>query len=136
MPLRVWIASHVKRYWVMSNGVGVFKRYVTVGVLNTFSHWTVFLILHYMFFISQAISNFISFCLAVTLSFFLHAKYTFEKSPTERRYGLFVVFMAGLSLLIGKLADFLELYPMATLIISSGVSLVVGFVYSNKIVFK
>ena len=90
----------------------------------------------YIFHANQGISNLTAFLFAVTFSFFLNAKFTFNKKPTSMRYILFSTFMGGLSFLIGILADGLSIQPFMTLVFFSSISLILGFVYSKLIVFK
>ncbi|EHO6297680.1 GtrA family protein, partial [Salmonella enterica subsp. enterica serovar Heidelberg] len=52
----------------------LFGRYISVGVLNTAIHWLCFGVMFSMIGFSQAISNVIAFCVAVTFSFFVNAK--------------------------------------------------------------
>ncbi|MCG7600448.1 GtrA family protein [Halomonas sp. McH1-25] len=111
-------------------------RYIGIGVLNTIIHWTIFLALHMLFGRSQAISNFVAFGVAVTFSFFFNARYTFQARATSQRYLVFVAFMGGVSLAVGKLADYVDLPSLATLVAFSAISLGLGFVYSQWIVFR
>lgn len=113
----------------------IFARYMSVGVLNTLLHWAVFSAL-YMSGQKQSLSNFTAFCVAVTFSFFVNARWTFTAEATPARYMLYVVFMGALAALIGWLADVVRLNPMGTLIVFSAISLICGFIYSRYVVFK
>lgn len=110
--------------------------YALVGVLNTASHWLVFLLLHLGAGASQAFSNLAGFLVAASLSYFSNAAFTFAVPPSGARYLLFLVGMGSLSLLLGALADRLQLRPWLTLVGFSGVSLVVGYWYSRAVVFR
>lgn len=114
----------------------LFSKYFTVGLLNTAISWAMFALCLYGMHTTQAVANFVSFCIAVTVSFFLNAKFTFNSSATKSRYLLFVGFMGTLAYLTGMAADALHLPGIVTMIFFSGVSLVLGFLYSNFIVFK
>lgn len=81
-------------------------------------------------------SNLVAFCLAVTFSFFVNAKWTFKSKATKGRYVAFVVFMGGMAALTGYVADLLHAPATVTLIVFSGFSLVAGFIYSKFIVFR
>ncbi|WP_172116139.1 GtrA family protein [Halomonas hibernica] len=113
-----------------------FSRYLSVGVVNTLLHWTVFIVLHSGVGLSQAWSNILAFSVAVTFSFFANALYTFKARATPKRYVLFTLFMGALSFGVGAAADHLMLPAWVTLVLFSGISLVVGFAYSKWIVFK
>lgn len=112
-----------------------FFSYFKIGILNTGIHWaSFFLIFHYS--LSQSISNLVAFFIAMSISFILNAKYTFKKEVTIKSYILFAVFMACLSYICGYAGDMLKLNPIITLIAFSGLSLVIGFLYSKIVVFK
>jgi len=110
-------------------------RYATVGVLNTALHWGVFFLLVAAFGIVTSWANLLAFIVAVTFSFFMNARFTFNANATGKRYFLFVIFMALLSFGIGKLTDDVGWPPLVALISFSLLSLVLGFLYSRFIVF-
>tara|TARA_R110001599_G_scaffold353766_1_gene597010 strand:+ start:9353 stop:9709 length:357 start_codon:yes stop_codon:yes gene_type:complete len=112
-----------------------FSRYVSVGVVNTAIHWALFLALQGLG-LSQWASNGLAFLVAVTFSFYANAKVTFQAKATPQRYAAFVVFMGCLSVLVGAVADRLQLFPLVTLVVFSGLSLVVGFLFSQWFVFR
>ncbi|HEB0856168.1 GtrA family protein [Escherichia coli] len=114
----------------------LFSRYVSVGVLNTAIHWLCFGALFSLIGFSQAISNVIAFCVAVTFSFFVNAKWTFNSKATTGRYMAFVIFMGLMAALTGYIADRLHTPALVTLIAFSAFSLVAGFIYSKLIVFR
>lgn len=113
----------------------LFARYATVGVINTAVHWAAFLTFFYVLELQQVTSNLLAFCIAVTFSFVVNAKYTFKKKATGGRYLAYVVFMGVVSALVGGAADALAMPPLFTLVLFSGISLVLGFVYSKFFVF-
>ena len=117
----------------MSN---IFGRYATVGVLNTIIHWIVFFLFFYLFGVNQAFSNLLAFCIAVSFSFFINARYTFYQSATGNRYLAYVAFMGAMSAAVGAGADILDFDPAFTLVLFSIISLVVGFFYSKLVVFR
>lgn len=113
-----------------------FFKYAAVGVLNTAIHWAVFFgMLRYLG-TDQALSNFLAFCIAVTFSFFVNTKVTFQSTATTIRYVLYVAFMGFLSILAGYVADYNAITPWITLITFSTTSLLCGYIYSKHIVFK
>ena len=114
----------------------IFSRYVSIGVLNTAIHWAVFLCLIMWLGVSQAVANFIAFCVAVTFSFFANSKWTFKAEATFIRYIIFVVFMGFIAIATGWLADELNIPGLVTLVVFSLISLVLGFVYSRYVVFR
>ena len=114
----------------------LFSRYFSVGVLNTAIHWLCFSALLSLMSMNQAISNLIAFCVAVTFSFFVNAKWTFKSKATTGRYVAFVIFMGCVATLTGYIADRLHAPALITLMAFSGFSLVAGFIYSKFIVFR
>lgn len=113
----------------------LFSRYATVGVLNTLIHWGTFAICFEQG-LPQSFSNLIAFCTAVTSSFFVNAKWTFNSEATPIRYMMYVIFMGIVALMIGYYADNLKVSPVATLVFFSATSLMCGFAYSKYIVFR
>ncbi|GKX50976.1 GtrA family protein [Budvicia aquatica] len=114
----------------------LFTKYLSIGVINTLIHWAIFAVLVYLLSMSQAVSNLLAFCAAVTFSFFANARFTFKAKATSSRYLIFVGFMGALSLIIGWMADKSKLSPIFTLIVFSAISLVCGFLYSKFVVFR
>lgn len=112
-----------------------FARYCAVGVANTAVHGMVFFALHSLWGASQASSNLAGFMAAVTLSFCLNARFTFDSYRSWRRYCVYVGFMGCVSLGIGALGDHLSLSPAVTLIGFCAFSLVIGFLFSRYVVF-
>lgn len=113
----------------------LFAKYASVGVINTFIHWTVFTAL-YSSGSSQSLSNFTAFCIAVTFSFFVNAKWTFQAEATTIRYMMYVLFMGLMAAIVGWLADKMHISAIITLVGFSAISLFCGFVYSRLFIFR
>lgn len=113
-----------------------FGRYGLVGIGNTLAHWLVFLCVHLILGLSQASSNFLAFAVAATLSYQVNAHYTFAVRPTGRHYLLFLMGMGCLSLSLGTLSDWVGLSPWLTLVTFSALSLIVGYSFSQAVVFR
>lgn len=114
----------------------MFLKYFSIGMINTALHWLVFGICLMLLQFNQSLANLVAFLIAVTFSFFMNAKFTFNKKATGLRYLLFTVFMGILSYTTGLIADNLQLHPVITLISFSAMSLFLGYAYSKWIVFK
>lgn len=112
------------------------KKYFSIGVINTIIHWIIFSGCFILLNINQSISNLLAFIIAVTFSFFMNAKFTFNKRPTGIRYILFAFFIGGLSFMTGRLEDQFSIKPIITLIAFSLLSFTLGFLYSKYVVFK
>lgn len=113
-----------------------FKRYVSVGVINTALHWVVFFFGVWLLGFNSAWANLLGFTIAASFSFFANANYTFQVKATKRRYLLFMAFMALLSFQTGWGTDKLGLPKIVALISFSALSLILGFVFSRYIVFN
>lgn len=113
----------------------VLKKYLSVGIINTLIHWSVFYIF-LLFGFKQSQSNLIAFVIAVTFSFFVNGIYTFNSNVSFLKYVMYVVFMGGLAVSVGYFSDKIKLPSIFTLIIFSIISLAVGFLYSKFIIFK
>ncbi len=116
--------------------MSIFLKYASIGVLNTLLHWGIFFLLVWLINLNQGLSNLIAFLIAVTFSFFMNARFTFNKQPTGIRYLLFLFFMGVLSYGIGYLAEQWNIYPIFTLVLFSLLSLILGFLYSKVVVFN
>ena len=111
-----------------------FISYSAIGVLNTALHWISFYIL-YAYNNAQAVSNGIAFLLAVTFSYMMNARFTFKDKPCLRKYVPYSLGMAAISYGIGLAADHIGAFPLVTLVTSSAVSLAVGFLFADKVIF-
>ncbi len=112
-----------------------FKKYLLVGLLNTGTHWGLFALVYGQG-ASQAVANLAGFLAAVTLSFYLNARWTFKSRMSGVRYFVMLGFMATLSALTGYLADRIMLAPVLTLVLFSATSLVLGYLFTKYYVFK
>lgn len=113
----------------------MFKKYFSVGVINTMLHWTVFYIC-LSFGMMQSLSNLTAFSIAVTFSFFVNGAYTFNNKVNLYKYVIYVFFMGGMALGIGYFSDVFEISSFFTLVMFSTISLIFGFIFSKFIVFK
>lgn len=113
----------------------LFKRYASIGVINTLLHWAIFFVVH-SFGVTQAQSNMVAFLVSVTFSYFANARFTFKKQATSYSYMIFIAFMGAMAGITGKASDCMQLPSIVTLVIFSALSLVIGFFYSKNIVFR
>ncbi|CAI8750554.1 MULTISPECIES: GtrA family protein [Pseudomonas] len=119
----------------MANVWKGFSTYAVIGIANTLVHWQLFFVLRVAFEFSQALSNFLAFCVAATLSFYVNALYTFVVPPSIGRYLLFMSCLGGVSLAVGWLGDHWRLHGMITVVSFSLISLTCGFLLSKWVVF-
>jgi len=113
----------------------LFQKYASVGVLNTLLHWGIFYAL-YQLGATQGIANVLAFLAAVSFSFVVNSRYTFQSGMTGARYLLYIGFMGTMALVLGRLADWMHLPAVITLITFSGFSLIAGFLYARYMVFR
>lgn len=132
---RIDATLHFNHNDLISIMLRTFSRYVSVGMLNTLVHFSVFFAFKTLG-STQAIANIAGFAVAVTFSFFMNAKFTFKSKATKFKYCVFVSFMGTLAYFTGAIADTLDLPDIITLITFSGISLTFGYLYSKFFVFK
>ena len=116
-----------------------FKQFLTyggIGVINTAIHWGAFAVFYSWCMLSQSSSNLLGFLIAVTFSYVMNATFTFKKKQNIVGYIKMVIVMASISWGIGWCADQSAWHPLLTLILSSGTSLVLGFLLSKFLVFR
>ena len=113
-----------------------FLTYAAIGVLNTGIHWGAFGCFYEFGSLSQSLSNLLGFLIAVTFSYVMNAKFTFQKQRNFAGYIKMTIIMAGISWGSGWCADQSNWYPLITLVLSSATSLVLGFVLTKVFVFR
>ncbi|MGX5098837.1 GtrA family protein [Enterobacter cloacae] len=114
----------------------LFIRFISVGVVNTAIHASVFLFTCFLFSLPQSLANVIAFFVAASFSFVANATWTFKKKRTLRKYLLFMMTMACLAWSTGKLAEVIGLPALFTLLTFSFISMVLGFLFSKYYIFK
>lgn len=115
--------------------ISQFSKYFSIGIINTLIHWVVFYLV-FSIVNEQSASNLVGFSVSVIFSFIMNSKYTFKQNATTGRFLSFTLFMGALSYGVGSISDKLDLPKLFTLVFFSGISLVLGFLYSKFIVFK
>lgn len=111
-------------------------KYILIGVVNTLLHMAIFFVLHYIFSINQAKSNFLAFLVAVNLSYCLNSKYNFKSQYSLKKHMLFMLFMGSISYGVGFVSDYNCVNPYMTVIYFMFVSLFLGFILSKYFLFK
>lgn len=113
-----------------------FLTYAAIGVINTAIHWGVFGCFYEFATFSQSLSNLLGFLIAVTFSYVMNAKFTFQRQRNFAGYIKMTIIMACISWGIGWYADQSSWYPLITLVLSSATSLALGFVLTKVFVFR
>lgn len=90
-----------------------FTRFVFVGVLNTLSYYTIYLVLHNLFSLPYLLAHIAGFLISLNISFFLNCYVTYRIRPTLKKYLYFpltqVVNMSVSTALIFIFVEFLHL---------------------------
>lgn len=113
----------------------MFKCYALVGIINTTVHYLVYFLLIASG-LNQSEGNLIAFCIAVTCSYLLNAKFTFKAQYKPKEYCLYISFMGLVSYLIGYVGDNLGLEPILSLLVFSALSLFMGYKFSKILFLK
>ena len=111
-----------------------FFCYGLVGLVNTAVHAAVFFSLVALG-AAQSVGNLVAFLVAVTVSFFANARFTFKQRPTVAKFFKMTAVMALLSFASGAAGDVLAVHPVVTFIVYCAVSYVAGFLLSRFFVF-
>ncbi|QIC66181.1 GtrA family protein [Acinetobacter schindleri] len=90
-----------------------------------------FFIIIKLFFLNQALSNFIGFIVSIVIGYFLNSIWTFNKKINLKKFFLFFFKMGCISILIGWLGDIWNFPNLFTLILSTFSSLIIGFFFSK-----
>lgn len=113
-----------------------FSRYVLVGISNTVIHWTVFFALCLGCHAPQAVGNLAGFVAAASFSFYANAVYIFSGRLSWSGYLLFMSLMGSLSLSVGHVADEQQSPLLVTVVVSSVLSLSLGYYCSRYLIFR
>lgn len=114
-----------------------FTRFVFVGVVNTLSYYTIYLVLHNIFSLPYLLAHIVGFLISLNISFFLNCYVTYRIKPTLKKYLYFpltqVVNISVSTVLIFVFVEFLHLNsniaPFAAVLFTVPIT----FVVSGKI---
>ncbi|ANU14239.1 Putative sugar translocase in surface polysaccharides biosynthesis [Planococcus halocryophilus Or1] len=114
-----------------------FTRFIFVGVLNTLSYYSIYLVLHNLFNLPYLLAHIVGFLISLNISFFLNCYVTYRIKPTLKKYLYFpltqVVNMSVSTILIFVFVEFLHLNsniaPFAAVLFTVPIT----FIVSSKI---
>ncbi|CEG21697.1 GtrA-like protein [Planococcus massiliensis] len=114
-----------------------FTRFVVVGVINTLTYYSIYLILHNLFSLPYLAAHVIGFFISLNISFFLNCYVTYKIKPTLKKYLYFpltqVVNMSVSTFLIFIFVEWLRINsniaPFAAVLFTVPIT----FVISGKI---
>ena len=90
-----------------------FTRFIFVGVINTATYYSIYLILHNLLSLPYLLAHIVGFFISLNISFFLNCYVTYKIKPTLKKYLYFpltqVVNMSVSTLLIFIFVEFLNL---------------------------
>lgn len=112
-----------------------FALYGTIGVLNTFVHWAVFLGVINSICSSYTIANAAGFIISASLSYLLNSTYTFKNPGKVSIYWIYNLLILLIAAGVGFVGEINELHPFIVLTSFSFSSLVVGFIFNKRYVF-
>lgn len=108
--------------------------YALIGIVNTLLHFIVFYFSCLS--MSQSLSNFLAFTIAVIFSYFANSYLTFRKKKNIYAFLKMYVLMGGVAYGSGVVGDSLNMYPMLTFLGYSLISYILGYLLSKYIIFK
>lgn len=111
-----------------------FTRFIFVGVVNTMSYYTIYLVLHNVFALPYLLAHIVGFLISLNISFFLNCYVTYRIKPTLKKYLYFpltqVVNMSVSTALIFVFVEFLQLNsniaPFAAVLFTVPITFVVS----------
>ncbi|WP_033542571.1 GtrA family protein [Planococcus sp. CAU13] len=114
-----------------------FTRFLFVGVVNTLSYYSIYLLLHNLFSLPYMFAHVIAFLISLNVSFFLNTYVTYKVKPTLKKYLYFpltqVVNMSVSTILIFVFVEYLKLNsniaPFAAVLFTVPIT----FIISGKI---
>lgn len=114
-----------------------FTRFVVVGVINTLTYYSLYLVLHNLFSLPYMAAHLIGFFISLNISFFLNCYVTYKIKPTLKKYLYFpltqVVNISVSTFLVFVFVEWLQLNsniaPFAAVIFTVPIT----FVISSKI---
>lgn len=90
-----------------------FNRFVVVGVINTITYYSIYLMLHKWAGLSYLLAHVLGFLISLNVSFFLNSYVTYKVKPTLKKYLLFpltqLVNMSVSTILIYVFVEFFHL---------------------------
>lgn len=118
------------------------KRYLVVGGLSALADWTIFAAMLYGFDLHYIAAGTISFILATGLNYYLSVRFVFGASSRGPRNAVMLVYAVsavGIAINLGVLAigiNYMELHPLLSKVIASGMAVFWNFLARYFYIFK
>lgn len=110
-----------------------------IGVINTVLHSAMVILLVERLHSSPVLANIAGFALANSASFFANSRWTFQRRPTWRLYGKFLVVSLGslaLTILLSALAEMLHWHYLIGLLMVLLCGPLLSFVLHKTVTFR
>lgn len=125
----------------LSKSFKSFIKFGVVGVLNTLINWLIFGVLNFLG-VYYILANVIAYCIATANSYIFNSKWVFEYNG-ENKKGTTIKFvilnLIGLGLnttILYFLVDIANLNKLISLVIATGIVMVVNYIVNKLWVFK
>ncbi|MDN7244999.1 GtrA family protein [Planococcus shenhongbingii] len=114
-----------------------FTRFIFVGVINTATYYSIYLVLHNIFSLPYLLAHIVGFIISLNISFFLNCYVTYRTKPTLKKYLYFpltqVVNMSVSTALIFIFVEYLHLNSNIAPFAAVLFTIPITFVISSKI---
>ncbi|HSI66900.1 MAG TPA: GtrA family protein [Planococcus sp. (in: firmicutes)] len=114
-----------------------FTRFIVVGVINTMTYYSIYLVLHNLFSMPYLLAHIVGFLISLNVSFFLNCYVTYRIKPTLKKYLYFpltqVVNMSVSTVLIFIFVEFLSLNSNIAPFAAVLFTIPITFIVSSKI---
>ena len=114
-----------------------FTRFIVVGVINTMTYYSIYLVLHNLFSMPYLLAHIVGFLISLNVSFFLNCYVTYRIKPTLKKYLYFpltqVVNMSVSTVLIFVFVEFLNINSNIAPFAAVLFTIPITFIVSSKI---
>lgn len=114
-----------------------FTRFLVVGVINTVSYYSIYLLLHNLFSFPYLLAHITGFLISLNVSFFLNTYITYKVKPTLKKYLFFpltqVVNMSVSTILIFIFVEYLNFNSNIAPFVAVIFTVPITFIISSKI---
>lgn len=125
----------------LNKSIERFMKFGIVGVLNTLINWIIFVVLNFLG-VYYILANVIAYCIATANSYIFNSKWVFKyngknKKETTIKFVVLNLFGLGLNtIILYFLVDILAFNKLFSLIIATGVVMVVNYTVNKLWVFN
>lgn len=114
-----------------------FSRFVVVGVINTLTYYSIYLVLHKLAGMPYLLAHILGFLISLNVSFFLNSYVTYRVKPTLKKYIYFpLTQVVNISVSTVLIYIFVEFFHLSSFIAPFGAVLFtvpITFIVSSRI---